>query len=154
MADNDDKQDWAADCGGEGREREVRDGGDSGVVMMAVVVEDGGGGQRGRRRTMIATEDNGMQDQAVDYNGEGQERAAGEGGDSRVAMMVAAAENGCGGQRWQRWTKTATEDDDSGRRRRWRMMMAGKIMRRTMRGKEASGRQTTTALGQPGRERN
>ncbi len=32
-------------------------------------------------------------------------------------------------------------------------MMACKIERRTTRGKEESGRQTTTALGQPGRER-
>ena len=42
VADNDDTQDLAADCDGEGRERAMRDGRDSGVVMMAVVVEDGG----------------------------------------------------------------------------------------------------------------
>ncbi len=42
MADDDNMQDWAADCNGEGQERAVRDGGDIGVVMMAVVVEDGG----------------------------------------------------------------------------------------------------------------
>ncbi len=45
VVDDDDMQDWAADCNGEGRERAVRDGRDSGVVMMAVAVEDGGGRQ-------------------------------------------------------------------------------------------------------------
>jgi hypothetical protein len=44
VSDDDNKQDWAEDCDGEGRERVVKDGGDSGVVMMAVAVEDGGGG--------------------------------------------------------------------------------------------------------------
>ncbi len=43
VADNNNTRDWAADCDGEGQERAVRDGGDSGVVMMAVVAEDGGG---------------------------------------------------------------------------------------------------------------
>ncbi len=43
-------------------------------------------------------------------------------------------------------------DDDSGRRQRRRMMTAQEIERWTTRGKEESGRQTTTALGQPGRE--
>ena len=97
MADNDDTRDLAADCDGEGRERAMRDGRDSGVVMMAVVVEDGGSGQRRRRRTMIAAEDNGMRDRAGDYDGEGQERVAREGGDSRVAMMAPAVEDGGGG---------------------------------------------------------
>ena len=45
VADDDNTQDWVADCNGEGRERAVRDGGDSGVVMMAVAVEDGGVGR-------------------------------------------------------------------------------------------------------------
>ena len=40
MADDDSMQDWAADCNGEGQERAMRDGRDSGVVMMAVAVED------------------------------------------------------------------------------------------------------------------
>ncbi len=35
VADNNDTHDWAVDCDGEGRERAVRDGGDSVVVMMA-----------------------------------------------------------------------------------------------------------------------
>jgi hypothetical protein len=68
------------------------------VVMIAVAVEDGGGGQRRQMWTMIAVEDNGMQDWAMDYDGEGQERAAREGRDSRVVMMAAAAEHGSGGQ--------------------------------------------------------
>jgi hypothetical protein len=46
VADDNNTQDWVADCNGEGRERAVRDGGDSGVVMMAVVVEDNGGRQQ------------------------------------------------------------------------------------------------------------
>ncbi len=44
MADDNDTRDWVADCDGEGRERAMRDGGDSGVVMMAAAAEDGGGG--------------------------------------------------------------------------------------------------------------
>ncbi len=98
VADDDDMQDWAAECDGEGRERAVRDGRDSRVVMMAVAVEDGGCGQQRRRRTMIAAEKNVMQDWVADYDGEGQERVAREGGDSGVAMMAAAAEDGSGEQ--------------------------------------------------------
>ncbi len=71
MADDDNTQDWVADCDGEGQERVVRDGRDSRVVMMAVAVEDGGSGRR-QRQTTIAAEDNGMQDWAADYDGEGQ----------------------------------------------------------------------------------
>jgi hypothetical protein len=128
---------------GEGRERAMRDGGDSGVVMMAVVVEEGGGGQQRRRWTMIVAEDNGMQDRVGDYDGEGQERVAREGGDRRVAMMAPAAEDGGGGRRWRWWTRTARADDDSGGRQRQRMMTAREIKRRTTRGKEESGWQTT-----------
>ncbi len=52
VADDNDMQDWVADCNRKGRERTVRDGGDtSGVVMLAVMVEDGGGGQQRQRRT-------------------------------------------------------------------------------------------------------
>ncbi len=71
VADDKDTQDWVADCNGEGQERAVRDSRDSGVVMMAVAMEDGGSGQRRQRRTTIAAEDNGMQDWAADYEGEG-----------------------------------------------------------------------------------
>jgi hypothetical protein len=43
VADDNDTGDWAADCDGEGWERALRDGGDSGVVIMAAVAEGGGG---------------------------------------------------------------------------------------------------------------
>ena len=43
VADGNGMRDWAADCNGEGRERAVRDGGDSKGVMMAAAAEDGGG---------------------------------------------------------------------------------------------------------------
>jgi hypothetical protein len=71
VADNSNTQDWAADCNGEGREWAVRDGRDSGVVMMAAVAEDGSGRRQQQRRTMTVVDDNGMQDWAGDYNGEG-----------------------------------------------------------------------------------
>ncbi len=45
VADNNNTQDWAADCNGEGQERAVRDGRDSEVVMMAVAAEHGGSGR-------------------------------------------------------------------------------------------------------------
>jgi hypothetical protein len=62
----------------------VRDSGDSRVVMMAVAVEDGGGGQQRRRRTTTAADDNGMQDWAVDYEGDRQGRTARDGGDMEL----------------------------------------------------------------------
>ncbi len=94
VVDDNDTQDWAADCNGEGQERLVRDSRDGRVVMMAVAVEDGSSGQRQRRRTMIMAEDNSIQDWVADYNGEGQERAAREGRDSGVAMIARVAEDG------------------------------------------------------------
>ncbi len=100
---------------------------------------------------MIAAEENGMQDWAADYGGEGKERVAREGGNSGVALMALAAEVGSGGRRWHWWKTTAMADDNSGRRQRRQMMTAHKIEWRTTRGKEESGRQTTTALGQQGR---
>ncbi len=60
----------------------MRDGRDSGVVMMAASTEDGGGGQRRQRQTMTAADNNGMQDWAADYEGDGQEPAARDGGDT------------------------------------------------------------------------
>ncbi len=64
---------------------------------------------------MIATEDNGMQDWVVDYDGEGQEQAAREGRDSGVAMMAAAADDdGSSGRQWQRRMTTAA-DNEGGR---------------------------------------
>jgi hypothetical protein len=82
VADDDDTHDWAADCDGEGRERAVRDRGDGGVAMMAAAAEDGRGGQRQQRRAMTAADDNSMQNWVTDYKGEGQERAARDGGDT------------------------------------------------------------------------
>jgi hypothetical protein len=91
------------------------------------------------KASTIAADDNSMKDWAADYNGEGQERVAREGRDSRVAMMAAAAEDGGGGQRRRRGMTTATADDDSGGQQRWRMIMAREIGRQTTRGKEESG---------------
>ncbi len=82
MADDDNTRDWAADCDGEGRDRAVGDGRDSGVMMMAAAVEDGCGGRRWRRWTMTAADGNSMQDWVADYKGEGQERAARDGNDT------------------------------------------------------------------------
>ncbi len=113
MVDNNDTQDWVVDCDGEGQKRAVRDDRDSRVVIMAVVVEDGGKLHQ-QRRTRIVAEDNGMQDWAADYNGKGQERAAREGGDSRVAMMAVAAEDGGSRIGWRRWMTMAMAEDDSG----------------------------------------
>ncbi len=72
---------------------------------------------------------------------------------SGVVMMDAAAEYGGGGRRWWRWARTAMADNDSGGQQRQRMTTACKIKRQTTRGEEEGGRQITTALGQPGRER-
>ncbi len=47
---------------------------------------------------MIVAADNGMQDWVLDYDGEGQEWAMREGGDSGVVMMAVAVEDGGGGQ--------------------------------------------------------
>ncbi len=81
MADNDNKRHWLVDCDGKGQEWVVRDGGDSRVVMMAVVAEDGGSRQRWQMRAATAAEDNSMQDWVADYEGDGQERVARDGGD-------------------------------------------------------------------------
>ncbi len=63
---------------------------------------DGDGGQRQGWRTTTAADDDGSRDCAVDYDGEGRERAVSNGGDSGVAMMAAekmvAAEDSGGGQ--------------------------------------------------------
>ncbi len=82
MADNNDTHDWVMDCNGEGRERAVRDSGESGVVMMAAAAEDGGSGQQRQRQTMTVAENNGMQDWMADYKGDGQEWAARDGKDT------------------------------------------------------------------------
>jgi hypothetical protein len=114
MDDDNNTGDWAEDCNGEGQEKAVRDGRDSKVVMMAVAVENGSGGQQWQRQTTIAAEDNGMQDRVAGYEEEGQEWAAREGRDSRVAMMAVAAEHGSSGQQWRWWVTTVMADNDSG----------------------------------------
>ncbi len=81
VVDDDDTRDWAANCYGKGQEQAVRDGVDSGVVMMAAAAEDSCGGRRWQRRTTTAADNNSMQDWGADYKGEGQERAAIDGGD-------------------------------------------------------------------------
>jgi hypothetical protein len=72
----------AADCDGEGQERAVRNSGDRGVVMMAAVAEDGGDGRQWRRQTTTVGDNNGMQCWVADYEGDRQERAARDGGDT------------------------------------------------------------------------
>jgi hypothetical protein len=112
--DNEDMQDWVADCNGEGRESTVRDSRDSGVVMMAVAVENGGSGQQRRRRTAIAVEDNGMQDWMAEYDKEGKEQVAREGGDSGLAMMAAVVEGDGGGRLWRRRMMTVADNKGGG----------------------------------------
>jgi hypothetical protein len=56
-------------------------------------------------------DDNNTHDWAADCNGEGQERAVRDCGDSGVVMMAAAAEDGGGGQQQGRWTTTAADDN-------------------------------------------
>ncbi len=74
-----------------------------------------------------------------------------------VAMMAAVTDHGGGGCQQWRMTTTAIADEDSGGGRR-RTMTAREIGRRTTRGKEENGWQTTMALDKrlissPGRER-
>jgi hypothetical protein len=126
--DNEGTQVRVADYNGEGT-MVKRDAGDSWVAMMAVMVEDHSGRQWWRRRTiMVADNDGGrwwgLQDQAADYDGEGWERTARDGGDSRVAMMAAAkmaAAEDSGGGRQQQWWRTPGLDGSSGRQRHARL---------------------------------
>jgi hypothetical protein len=57
VAEDNNTQDWAADCDEKGWERVVRDGRDSGVVMMAAAAEHGGGGRQWWRWTATAMAD-------------------------------------------------------------------------------------------------
>ncbi len=74
-ADDNGSQDWMADYDGKGREWLAKKGGDSGVVMMAAAklaaAEDSGSGQQWRRRRTTAADNDGRQDWAADYDGEG-----------------------------------------------------------------------------------
>ncbi len=146
VANDDDTHDWMADCDGEGKEQAVRDGRDSRVVMMAVAAEDGSSRQQRQRRTTTAVDNSSMQDWVANYKGEGQEQAARDGGVTGWTMTAATAEDGGGGQGRRQMRTTATADNDSSRRQRQQTTAACKIGRRTPRGKEESGRQTTTAL--------
>ncbi len=60
----------------------MRDRGDGRVAMMAAAAEDGRGGRQRQRRAMTAADDNSMQNWAADYQGEWQEWAARDGGDT------------------------------------------------------------------------
>jgi hypothetical protein len=74
------------------------DGGDSKVAMMAAAAKDGSSGQQQQLRMMTVMDNDSMKDQVADYNREGQEQGASDGGDSRVAMMAAGVGDGGGGQ--------------------------------------------------------
>ncbi len=107
-------QDRVVDYNGEGTMM-ASNAGDSRVAIMAATVEDGGGRQQWGQRTMTVADDNGLQDQAADYDGEGRERVARDDRNSGVVMMAAAkitaAEDSGGRQRRQwRW-KTAADDN-------------------------------------------
>ncbi len=56
-------------------------------------------------------DDNNTHDWVADCNWEGQEWAVRDGGDSRVVMMAAAAEDAIGGRQWQRRTTTGADDN-------------------------------------------
>jgi hypothetical protein len=60
--------------------------------------------------TTVADDDN-TRDWAADCNGEERERAVRDGGDSRVVIMAMAVEDGDSGQRWQRRTMAAADDN-------------------------------------------
>jgi hypothetical protein len=77
--------------------------------MLETAEEDRGSEQRWQWWTttvvdMTAGDDNGLRDRVADYEGEGQERAARDGGDSGVAIMAEAKMVG-----------VATEDSNGGR---------------------------------------
>ncbi len=119
VVNDNDTQDWVVDCEGEGRERAVRAGGERRRRQQSG--DDGCGGRRRWQQTTMAkvltisADDNSMQDWAADYDGEGQEWVAREGGDSGVAMMDAAADkDSSGGHQQQRRMTTATDNKGSG----------------------------------------
>ncbi len=107
-------QDRVAGYNGEGT-TVASDAVESRVAMMAATVEDGGGRQRRRRRTTTVADDDGSRDWAADYDGEGRERAARDGGDRGVVMMAAAkmavADDSGGGRQRRRRRTTAADHD-------------------------------------------
>jgi hypothetical protein len=76
---------------------------------------------------MTAADNNGMQDWAADYKGDGQEQVARDGRDMEWQLRlwrwkVAAVDNvGRGQQQRQRQTKTAADDKGSGQQRHVRL---------------------------------
>ncbi len=109
VADNDNTRDWVADCNGEGQERAVRDGRDSGVVMMAAAADDDDSkGRQRQRRTTTACKIGRQPMKGMDKSGQP------ETAETRVAMTAAEVEDGGSGRR-QRWRMTtATADDNNG----------------------------------------
>jgi hypothetical protein len=97
VADDNDMHDWVADCNGEGRERAVRDGGDSRVVMMAAAAADNNSKGRQQQRQMATACKIGRQPMKGMDKSRWQEMAETRSGD-----------DGCRGGRW--WAV----DDDSG----------------------------------------
>jgi hypothetical protein len=92
VADNDDTRDWVADCDGEGQERAVRDGGDSGEMMMAAVAADKD--SEGRKRQWLTA----MACKIGRRPMKGWKRAGGERWRKhRVAMTAVEVEDGDGG---------------------------------------------------------
>jgi hypothetical protein len=59
----------------------------------------------------MAADDNNMCDWVADCNGEGQELAVRNSGDSEAVMMAAAAEEGVSGQRQQRRTTKVADNN-------------------------------------------
>jgi hypothetical protein len=72
----------------------------------------------------MVADDDGLQDWAADYDGEGRERVARDSGDSGVAMMAAAkmaAAEDSSGRRQQQWWRRTAADDGSGQQRHTRL---------------------------------
>jgi hypothetical protein len=107
-------------------------------MVMAVADNNGDGGQQ-RWRMMMAADDDGLQDWAADYDGEGQEQAARDGRYSGVVIMAAAK---------MAVTKMAVaEDSGNGGKGQRRTKTACKIGRQHTMEKVESKQQTMTALG-------
>jgi hypothetical protein len=90
---------------------------------------------------MTVADDNSMQDQVAEYDGEGKERAARDGG------RLQSGDDGCGSGRWLRRTTTAMVDDKTAADDKGGGRQRHAIRRHTMGEREESGWQTTTALG-------
>jgi hypothetical protein len=83
--------------------------------LNTAAADTNGDSGRQQLRMMMAAGDNGLQDQLADYDGEGRERAARDGGDSGVVMTAAAkmaAAEDSGGRQKRRWRQTMAADKD------------------------------------------